>query len=269
MYLYSIILGVIQGLTEFLPVSSSGHLILTHRFLKFNLPDNLFFDVALHLGTLLALSIFFKNDLLKYLKAILRSLKGLNFSDTDQKISWLILIASLPAALVGFFSEKIIERFFFSPTSIALSLIIGGILFIIFEKISQRNEPLEKISFKSAMIIGLAQVLSLIPGVSRSGITIIAGLGRKLNREAAGRFSFLLAIPIVFGAGVKIFFDLSFAELSFDQIIIFTLGFLSAFISGYFCVKYFLRYLKNHSLIPFAIYRFFLGLIIIISLFLA
>ncbi|TSC95324.1 MAG: undecaprenyl-diphosphatase [Parcubacteria group bacterium Athens1014_10] len=264
LYFYSIILGIIQGLTEFLPVSSSGHLILFHQFLIFDLADNLTFDVALHLGSLLALIIFFRSDLAKYIKAFL---KKIDSHDSEQKIAYFILIASLPAAISGFFFESVIEKFFSSLISVAMALIIGGILFIIFEKISSQKDSLENLNFKSAMIIGFSQVCALIPGVSRSGITIIAGLGRNLNREAAARFSFLLAVPIIFGAGIKKVFDFSFASLSFSQRMIFILGFLSAFISSYFCVKYFLKYLKNHSLIPFAIYRFILAGIIIIYIF--
>ncbi len=266
LYFYSIILGITQGLTEFLPISSSGHLILIHQFLKFNLFDNLSFDVALHLGTLLALLIFFKYDLVKYSKSFLRSFKKLNSNGTDQRIVWLILIATAPAAVFGFLFEDVLKIFFSSLTSLAVALIIGGVLFIVFEKFSSRQDSLEKLNFKSALIIGFAQAIALIPGVSRSGITIVAGLGRRLNRESAARFSFLLSMPIIFAAGFKKFLEISLWELSFNQILIFILGFSSAFISGYFCVKYFLRYLKNHSLIPFAIYRFLLAVVIILIL---
>lgn len=255
MYIKSIILGVVQGLTEFLPISSSGHLILFRQILKFNLTDNLAFDASLHLGSLFALILFFKDEIFGYCK-----------NRGGQRMVWLVLIAALPAGFFGLFFENLIAVRFFSATSISLALIIGGILFIIFEKFSPQESSLEKLTFKSAAIIGLAQILAFIPGVSRSGITIIAGLGRKLNRESAAKFSFLLAIPIIFAAAVKKICDLSFEPLNFNEIMIFILGFFSALISGYFCVKYSLRYLRNYSLIPFAVYRFLLALLIIIYL---
>ncbi len=264
LYFLSLVLGIIQGLTEFIPISSSGHLILFQYFFKFKSSDNLAFDLALHLGTSAALVIFFKEDILRYLKKFCESFKKFDFNDSGQRVVWSIIIASIPAAIIGFLFENIIEKYFHSLISLAIALTLGGILFIIFEKISLKQDSLEKITLKKALVIGFSQVLALIPGISRSGITIIAGLGINLNREAATKFSFLLSIPIIFGAAVKKLLDLSWKNLPASELLVFAIGFLSALISGYFAIKYLLKYLKNHSLNIFAIYRFLLALIIIL-----
>lgn len=264
LYFLSLILGIIQGLTEFIPVSSSGHLILFQYLFKFKSADNLIFDLALHLGTFFALVIFFKEDILKYLKKLFESFKKFDLNDSDQRVVWSIIIASVPAAIIGFLFENIIEKYFHSLISLALALTLGGILFIIFEKISRQEDPLEKITFKKALVIGFSQALALVPGISRSGITIIAGLGINLNREAATKFSFLLSIPIIFGAAAKKLLDLSWKTLPANELLVFAVGFFSALIFGYFTIKYLLKYLKNHSLNIFAIYRFLLALIIIL-----
>lgn len=265
--LKSIILGVIQGVTEFLPISSTGHLIIFHDLLNFSMIDDLNFDVAMHLGTLSSLLIFFSKDLSKYIIAFFRSItKQKNFSDLDQKLAWLIILGAIPAGLAGWLFEDIVEQYLRSSWVVALSLIVVGIIFLIVEKDDKKNKDLSQLKLVNAVLIGLAQAVALIPGVSRSGITIAAGLNQKFKREEAAKFSFLIAIPVIFGAGFKKMLELSNIELSINEIIILLIGFLTALVSGYFSIKYLLKYLKYHSLNIFAYYRFFIGSIIIILL---
>jgi undecaprenyl-diphosphatase len=263
----AIFLGIIQGLTEFLPVSSSGHLVFFHDVLNLDSIDNLTFDVALHLGTLVALVVFFYKDIIKYLQAFLKSFVNWNLkNDLDQKIAWLILISMIPAGLLGYFGEEIIKNLFRSPLSVAIVLILFSFFFFIAEKYSQKQKDFSSLTWSKAFVIGLGQAIALIPGVSRSGITIITGLSYHLKREVAARFSFLMSIPIIFAAGVKKFIDAGLTELN-AQIGIYLFGFLSSAIVGYFCIKYFLAFLKKYSLNWFAVYRIILGLIILIYLF--
>jgi len=266
-YLASIILGVVQGLTEFLPISSSGHLVILHDWLNFQLADNLSFDVALHLGTLLALLLFFYKDIIKYLLAFGKSLVKWNLkNDLDQKISWLILISMIPAAIVGYFFEDLFENIFRSTFSVAIVLILVSFLFILAEKLSKKNLDFKSLNWSRSLFVGIAQAIALIPGVSRSGITIVSGMALNLSREVATRFSFLIAIPIVAAAGMKKMLDLNQVNLTGNEMIIYLLGFIASFISGYFCIKYFLIFVKKYSLNIFAYYRIILGIIILILL---
>ena len=262
-YLLSILAGIIQGLAEFLPISSSGHLVIFHEIFKFDFVNDLAFDVALHLGTFLALVLFFYRDLEKIIRGFFSSLTNWNLSNNyNQRLAWLIILGTIPAVIAGYFGEDLIERYFRSPISVALMLIAVGLLFFVFEKKALKTGDLQTLSKTDSVIIGLAQALALIPGVSRSGITIIAGLGRKLKREEAARFSFLLSIPVVFGAGVKEVFN--FGGLGLNDLVIVILGGLSATIVGYLAIKYLLKYLANHSLNIFAWYRLTIGCLILI-----
>ena len=262
---YSILAGIIQGLTEFLPISSSGHLVIVHDFLKFDFIDNLAFDVVLHLGTLVALIVFFFADILKYLIAFFESLVAWNLKNNlNQRLAWYLFIATLPAAIVGYFLEDRIEMVFRSPFLVALMLIIFGVILYLADKFFFKLKTINELSLANSLTIGLFQAIALIPGVSRSGITIIAGLSQKLKRKDAARFSFLLAVPIIFGAGLKKTIDLiSGSAISSADFLALILGFLSSAVTGYFCIKYFLKFLENHSLKIFAWYRIVLGLLII------
>ncbi len=265
--IYSILAGVVQGLTEFLPVSSSGHLVLFHDLFKFNLPDDLAFDVVLHLGTLAALVLFFWKDIRRYLEAWLQSLVKWDLKNNiDQRLSWYLLLATIPAAIAGYFLESSIETVFRSTFLVALMLVIVGILLYFFDLYFSKEKTIKQLSLTNSIIIGIAQIIALIPGVSRSGITIIAGLSQKLKREDAARFSFLLSIPIVFAAGAKKTIDLFLNQANELNYLILALGFLSAAITGFFCIKYFLKFLQNHSLKIFAYYRIILAAIILLIL---
>ncbi|MCK4554620.1 undecaprenyl-diphosphate phosphatase, partial [Candidatus Parcubacteria bacterium] len=197
-YINAIIFGIIQGITEFLPISSSGHLVILHKFFNLPIKNELAFDVALHLATLLAVVWFFKNDIYNLLKSWFKSFTG--HSDEFSKLSWLIILATIPAGLAGWYFEEMVEHTFRSINVVVVMLVIGGVLLLIVEKISRKTDDLKNLNWAKALIIGLAQAIALIPGTSRSGITIIAGLGAKLKRQAAIRFSFLMSVPIIFGA---------------------------------------------------------------------
>jgi undecaprenyl-diphosphatase len=261
----SIILGIIQGLTEFLPISSSGHLIIFQDVFNWQTADNLAFYVFLHWGTLLALVIYFYKDIIRYLTAFLKSLTNWNLkADLDQRISWLILISMIPAVIAGLFLNDIIDQLFRNIISVACFLIIVGILFLVVEKYCVKNKNLASLTWGKSLLLGLAQAVALIPGVSRSGATISTGLALNLNREESARFSFLMSIPIVFAAGVKEIWDLRHLVLSSQKILIYLAGFCVSAIIGYLAIKFLLNYLKNYSLNIFAYYRIMLGIVLII-----
>ncbi|MFH1366441.1 MAG: undecaprenyl-diphosphate phosphatase [Patescibacteria group bacterium] len=263
-YIYSIFFGIVQGLTEFLPISSSGHLVILHKLVNFRLQDDLSFDVILHAGTLVALLVFFYKDIITYLAAFFKSLVKWNLkNDANQRLAWFILAAAIPAGIFGYLLEDTAESTFRSPFLVAAMFIIVGIFFLILEKFSQKTKELKDMGLFGAVIIGLCQAIALIPGVSRSGITIIAGLSQKLKREEAARFSFLLSIPVIFGAVIKKLTEFFSHSFSGYEMIIYVLGFSAAFLAGYFAVRFLLNYLKNHSLNIFAYYRFGLAVIVI------
>ncbi|MBU0597890.1 undecaprenyl-diphosphatase UppP [Patescibacteria group bacterium] len=266
-YLYSIILGIIQGLTEFWPISSSGHLVVAHEWMDFSLANDLSFDVALHLGTLAALVIYFSRDIYKYIVSFFKSFANWNLhNDLDQRMSWFILVGTIPAAVVGFFISGLAETVFRNLWLVALLLIGIGLLFLAFERIFKKTKGLDQLGRRGAIIVGIAQVFAFVPGVSRSGITILAGLTQGLTRAAAARFSFLLSVPIVFGAGIKKIIESVNAGNTSDEWVLMLIGFLSAAIVGYLAVAFLMRYLVWHSLDVFAYYRILLGIVIILIL---
>jgi undecaprenyl-diphosphatase len=261
----SILAGAIQGLTEFLPISSSGHLVLFHEIFNFNFPDKIAFDVVLHLGTLLALLLFFYKDIITLLVAWLGSFKRWDITNnTDQRLSWLLILGTIPAGLAGFFLEDIIENVFRNMVSVGAMLIFFGVLLYLADKFSAKKIEIKELKTLDVLIVGVAQVLALIPGVSRSGITIIAGLSRNLKRDQAAKFSFLLSIPIIAAAGLKKMADLILAGgVAFADYPVLIAGFISSVVVGYFCIKYFLKFVQKHSLAVFAVYRVVLGLLVI------
>ena len=263
----SIILGIIQGLTEFWPISSSGHLVAAHQIFSINFASELGFDVALHLGTLLALVVFFYKDIAKYILAFSRSLANWNLkNDLDQRLSWYILVGTLPAGIAGYFVADLAETAFRNLWLIASLLIIIGLLFFIMEKYSAKVKDLDQLSWQGSFLIGMAQAIALIPGVSRSGITIVTGLFLGLKRQVAARYSFLLSIPIVFGAGLKKIYDLAKIGLSSHQWGLMAVGFFVSALVGYLAIRFLLKFLANHTLKVFGYYRIALGIIIILIL---
>ena len=264
-YFYSSIFGTVQGITEFLPISSSGHLVVLHNFITLPISNEMAFDVILHFGSLLAVIYFFRKDIVLLFTSWLRSFRG--EGGKLGKISWLIILGTIPAALAGFFFNDLIEIYFRSVYIVVTMLILVGLLFIIFERYSKQNKEFNNIGFKEVLIIGFAQVIAFIPGTSRSGITIIAGLSANLKREAAVRFSFLLSIPIIFGAVINKIPLIIINKPLTEELFILIIGFIFSYFASFFTIKYFIRFVKNRSLNIFAIYRFILAAVILIYFF--
>jgi undecaprenyl-diphosphatase len=260
--LYAIILGVVQGFTEFLPVSSSGHLALVPWLFHFEDPG-LGFDVALHMGTLVALLVFFWRDVLLLLKGFMRSLnprmrdfKG----DVYQRLSWFVGLGSLPAVVMGKLLEGTAEDMFRSPLLIAGTLTVFGLLLYAADKVGKKALNEKNLSLKNSFLIGCAQALAVIPGVSRSGSTITAGLFLGLTRKEAARFSFLLAMPIIFGAGVLKLHDFGTGVTPVELLA----GFVSSAVCGLFAIRFLLKKLSTSTYKGYAWYRFALAAVVVV-----
>lgn len=257
-YVLAILAGAVQGLTEFLPVSSTGHLIIFEHIFNISQKEfGLAFDASLHLGTLLAVLIFFFKD---YLSVF-------NFkNDLFAKL----VIGTIPAAFLGLIFENLIENQFRSLTLIGYSLILFSFVMVLAEIFAKRQKQQKAISKRDSFIVGVAQSLALVPGVSRSGATISAGLFLKQTRESAARFAFLLSGPIIAGAGSKKFLDVALREnLTSSDLNFFTIGIISSAIFGYLTIKYFLKYLQTNTLYPFIVYRIALGAALVLIPFLS
>jgi undecaprenyl-diphosphatase len=253
-------LGVTQGLTELLPISSSGHLILVPwlanwHYLEVHPDFNKTFDVALHLGTLVAVVVYFWADVVRYVGAWLGSVRSRELRTQDQRIAWWIFAATIPAALAGAAGEDTIENRLGQPWQIAIFLAVFGVLLWLADRSPQRRR-IGDLGFKTAFLVGVSQILALMPGVSRSGITITTGRFARLERDAAARFSFLLLIPIVFGAvvykGVK---HVLLTSLPAGSVGPFVVGTMAAAAVGLVAIDLLLGYVRRHDYSPFVVYR--------------
>lgn len=256
------VLAILQGLTEFLPISSSAHLILPSQILGWH-DQGLGFDVAVHVGTLLAVLIYFRQEVGAMAVAWVGTLTKRNKPENsfDGKLAWWILFATIPAGLFGLLGKDFIEANLRSALVIAITTLLFGFLLGFADfKASKRshNKPMEKLGIKGAMLIGLAQALALIPGTSRSGITMTIGLMLGLSRDNAARFSFLLSIPAIAMAGSYLTVKLILAGEGVDWSML-ALGSVLAFVSAYACIHYFLILLEKVGMMPFVIYRLLLG----------
>jgi undecaprenyl-diphosphatase len=258
------VLGVVQGLTELLPISSSGHLILVPwlfdwHYLEENKDFNKTFDVALHLGTLVAVVVYFWADIGRLVAAWFRSVGRRAIETADEKIAWLVFVASIPAALAGALGEKLIEDHLGAPWQIAINLAVFGIILWIADR-SAQTRRLEDLGLWTALGVGAAQALSLMPGVSRSGITITAGRFLKLDRDSAARLSFFLLIPIVFGAVLyKGLTDVVFGDLPSGSTGPFLVGTIAAAGAGLIAIELLLGYVRRHNYTVFVLYRLVLA----------
>jgi undecaprenyl-diphosphatase len=263
-FIEAIFLGIVQGLTEFLPVSSSGHLLLGQYFLGLDQARfGLSFDVAMHLGTLVAVVVFFWQDLARMAFALLRSLRTRSLpADPDGRLAYLVLASTVPAALIGYFLEDFFETAVRSPWVVILNLVLVGVLFILGEAVGRRTRTAPKLTFREAIGIGLAQAAALVPGVSRSGATITLGLFLGLKREEAARFSFLMSVPIIAGAGALQMTEVVSEGMGAYDTLLFLVGFVSSAVVGYLAIRFFLRFVVNHSLRAFAYYRFGLAAVV-------
>jgi undecaprenyl-diphosphatase len=267
----ALVLGVVQGATELLPISSSGHLILVPwaagwQYLQQHPDFNKTFDVALHLGTLVAVVIYFWRDIVRLVRAWVESVRRRRIETQDERVAWYVAVATVPAAIVGAVGEDFIERQLGDPWQIAILLAVFAILLWLADRLPQRRS-MDEIGWMGAVGIGLAQCLALMPGTSRSGVTITAGRFLKLDRDSAARLSFLLLVPIVFGAsvlkGVK---DVAFGELPPGSAGPFVVGMLAAAVVGLAAIWALLGFVRRHTYTVFVVYRLVLAAAIFVAI---
>jgi undecaprenyl-diphosphatase len=274
------LLGIVQGLTEFLPISSSAHLILVPWLLGWK-PEGLAFDVSLHLGTALAILAYFWRDWVTLVRGALRGIaEGRPVATQERKLFWMLLVGTVPAAVIGILFEKQVEETLRSPLVTAVSLAAVAVVLFLAERRGRRRRRLEDLSWRDAIWIGLSQAVALVPGVSRSGITISTAMLRDAHRLAAARFSFLLATPVIVGAGmleglrlIKALYApapaVASAMTNAPHISwgVLAVGVSCAGLTGFLCIRYFLRYLQTRTFIPFVIYRLILAAIVLLVYF--
>jgi undecaprenyl-diphosphatase len=274
----SLILGIVQGLTEFIPVSSSAHLVIVPWLFGWDDPAfrSLGFDVALHLGTLVALVAYFWKDWVRLVGAGLKSIAQLKIGDDpDRSMAWFLVAACVPGAVFGFLLEGKIERLFHPEQSsilpssmLAMAAIIAvlGALLLIADKVAKHERSLSSMRWKDALLVGLSQALAIFPGVSRSGATITAGLALGFERGAAAKFSFLLSAPIIAGAGIKSLYDLArghaAAGSASASLPIVAVGFAAAAASGFLCIKFLMAFLQKRTTKAFVLYRWALAALV-------
>jgi undecaprenyl-diphosphatase len=262
-YFEAIFLALIQGLTEFLPISSSAHLILPSAILGWD-DQGLAFDVAVHVGTLLAVVIYFRKEVVTLLRAFFGSVFKKQHNK-ESKLAWLIILATIPAGLAGLFLNDLIEMYLRSAYVIAISTIVFGVLLWWADKNSSLTKDEYQAGWKQALFVGFAQAMAMIPGTSRSGATITAALYLGFTREAAARFSFLMSIPIITLAGGYLGSKLAVSGDPIDLSVLMT-GVLVSFISAYLCIHFFLKLISRMGMTPFVIYRLILGFGLLIFL---
>lgn len=261
-------MGIVQGLTEFLPISSSGHLILVPYLAGWDdaFLNSLAFSVMLHLGTLAALLIYFWRDWLRIVPAGLRVVRARSFAgEPDGRLAWLLAVSVIPAAVVGVLLEDTIEATLRTPGFVAVLLVVGAAVIWLADRWGSKVRTERELGFPGAFGIGLAQALALAPGVSRSGITIAAGLFAGLTREAAARFAFLMATPIIAGAGIwelRALAAQDSAEVPIGPLVV---GMVAAFGAGLLAIGFLLRYLRTRSLAIFVVYRLVLAAIVVVA----
>jgi undecaprenyl-diphosphatase len=267
--LEAIILGIVQGLTEFLPISSTGHLILAEKVLGISSDDfGLRFDAAIHLGTLAAVLVYFRERILRYIQAWFESLRARKWDvSVDSKVAWLLVIGTIPAGILGYLLESTAEDTFRDPLLVGLMLIIFSAPMWAAEQCGKQTRGLESATPKDAVVLGFAQSIALVPGVSRSGITISTGMLSGFKREDAAIFAFLLAVPVIAAAGGKQVLDIitGSAESSTldNELLVYGVGLITSAIVGYAAVAFLLRYLRFNTLTVFIVYRLVLGAIVV------
>jgi undecaprenyl-diphosphatase len=257
--IHAVLLGLLQGATEFLPVSSSGHLVLVPWLLGWP-ASSLSFDVMVHLGTAGAIVGYFWKDWVALARGCWRGLRTRSLADPRARLAVLILLGTVPGALLGWLLEDFFEQVFARPVAAAGFLLVTAGVMTLAEGGSRRERVLEELSWLDSLAVGLAQAMAIFPGISRSGVTIAAGMGRRLTRTTAARFSFLLATPIILGAGFLQLLDLAREGSLAAQAPALVSGFLAALLSGLACIHFLLRYLQHRSLYPFALYCALFGI---------
>ena len=259
-----LILGIVEGITEWLPISSTGHMILVNEFIKLNVTEEFWemFEVVIQLGAILAVVVLYFSKLYPFSR---------KKSSEEKKATWIlwlkVIIAALPAAIIGLPFDDIIDSVFYNYQTVAVTLIVYGILFIVVENLNKNKEPkttqLEELSYKTALIIGFFQILALIPGTSRSGATIIGAMLFGCSRYVAAEFTFFLAIPVMFGASLLklVKFGLAFSATEAAILIV---GMVTAFVVSVIAIKFLMGYIKKNDFKPFGWYRIVLGILVIV-----
>ena len=253
----SIILGIVQGFSEFLPISSSAHLVLIPAILGWVFPeDQIFpFNVLVQLGTLVAVIIYFWEDLVVMATAFIKGIaKWRPFEDENSRLAWFIILATIPAGVIGLLLDDVVEAAFKSPWLAAVFLFITAFMMWMAEHFSRQDRELSSSSWIDALLIGLSQALAIFPGISRSGATISVGMGRHLDRSSAGRFSFLMSIPIMLASSILGVRELLAVEDLVSFLPVMVIGFVTAGVVGYVSIRWLLRLLKEHSLKIFSYY---------------
>jgi len=263
-FFYAIFLGLLQGATEFLPISSSGHLALVEFFLGIE-EGGLAFDVALHLGTLLSVVIYFRRDFTMMFTALVKPEMLGEEARSQRLLALYICLGTIPAVMAGYLLKDAAETVFRAPVLIAGSLAGAGLLLLLADKLGKHQRSMKSLRLADVAVIGLAQAFALMPGVSRSGITMTAGLMMGMNRMSAARFSFLLSAPIILGAGVYNLPAIIRQGSEPGQQGFYLAGFLAAAVSGYLVIAFLLRFVQSHSFAVFAYYRFVLAGLVLLT----
>jgi len=262
-YLQALILGVIQGITEFLPISSSGHLVIVPYLLGWNLPkEQVFpFDVLVQFSTLFAVLIYYRKDIIQIAQAMMQGIREKKpFNTIESRVGWLTALATVPAGLAGLLLKDVIADAFSNPQLAAASLLITAVILFLSEKLGKKSRKLDQLNWVDAIIMGIAQALAIFPGISRSGSTISGGLYRNLDRKTAGQFAFLMAIPIMTAAGAVSIIDLLSMPALDGFFMVMVIGFVTSGVVGFFSIKWLINYISNHDLTPFAIYCAAIGI---------
>ncbi len=257
----AVLIGVVEGLTEFLPVSSTGHIILASEVLHFEGPPGKVFEIVIQLGAILAICFLYRVKILATATGVMRRDKP------ALRLATAVLVAFLPAVVIGVFAHKYIKEVLFDPTVVAVALIVGGIAILLIERLAPRPrmKTLDEVDLKTALLIGFCQCLAMIPGVSRSGATIMGARVFRVNRAAAAEFSFFLAIPTMLGATV---YDLykNWSSLDWSGSTVIALGFVAAFVAAALVVGPFVHFISRHGFALFAWYRIALGALALVLL---
>jgi undecaprenyl-diphosphatase len=265
----AIILGIVQGLTEFLPISSSGHLLLVPwlfnwHFLLENPDLNKSFDVALHLGTFVAVVVYFWREIGRLLVAWTHSITRRSLAEPEARLAWLLIVSTIPAAIVGVVLEDFITNTLGKPWMIGVAMIVfAGFMYLV-DHVARLDRDIESLTWVDAVLIGAAQALALLPGVSRSGITMMTGLLVRLDRESAARYSFLMSIPVIGGAAAFTALEIARDGLPSGTAVPFAVGMVSAALSGFAAIWFTLAYLKRHNFNLFVVYRIVVGVGVLI-----
>ncbi len=262
----ALVLGIVQGASEFLPISSSGHLVLVPAVLNWD-PPPLVFDTTVHLGTLLAVVVMFWRDICRLLSSWWRGLwRGRLLDDAESRLAWWVLLGTVPGILAGLFLGDFFESLFASTRAVSGFLLLTALLLVLAELVGRHYKNVMEITWLDSLLIGIGQAASIAPGLSRSGTTMSVGMFRGMTREAAVRFSFLLSVPIIAGAGLSQLFSLVVNGSQNVEAMPLLVGFVAAAVCGYAAIRFLLAYLRKRPLYPFAVYCVVVGILALVFL---